>query len=422
MERIKFEKFFELFVFVFVILLTNRGTWLCLTDFNNPLSFCGYHNIGIELSLYLIISILAIWLIAQRGLLITFFNKWKKNKLVLAFIGLAILSITWSIFPTGTLYHIFILLFTTLLASSIGSSYSSERFLTVLLWYAGLMVIASFGLLLLFPNAAIMADPHMGSWRGIYWHKNFTGSLMAFANTIFLLYGFTASRHDKGRIIVSAVAYLLSLIFTIFSRSAAGIVVWLVLNGLTIILLAWSKIKHRLERVHYFIAVGVALLTSMLAVFNLNILFGLINRESGLTGRVPLWNYLITSWVSEHPIVGHGFAAIWHIEQFRKQTTTSQGWLFEITNGHNGFMDIMLGLGVIGAILVLAVFLLSLYRTGKYFIVESRSEAVLPFLIVMYFLLANLSISFFLEFESFHWMLLIVALFMTTPNEKSKSG
>jgi hypothetical protein len=64
---------------------------------------------------------------------------------------------------------------------------------------------------------------------------------------------------------------------------------------------------------------------------------------------------------------------------------------------------------------------LSFYRTGKYFIASSGREAIFPFLVTIYFLLANLSISFLLEFESFHWMLLITALFMTTPIGKLKS-
>lgn len=418
--RKELEKISEIFIFVFAILLTNRGIWLCLTDFNNPLSFCSYHNAGIELLLYLLISILALWHLSRKGELKIFTNAWKANKLVLFFMGLALISISWSIFPLATLYHLFILLFTTILGAYIGSIFTPKSLLRYFFWWAGVVVTASYVLLVFFPNAAIMGEPHLGSWRGIFWHKNFTGSLMAFANLIFLLYWLTGSRKDIGRTVMCMIGYLLSLVLTFFSQSAAGIVTWFVLNIILIVLLAWSKFKNILTKLHYLIISGFVIVAGIIIGINLNGIFRIINRSASLTGRIPLWNYLLTTWVREQPFFGHGFAAMWQVEQFRKQVTTSQGWSFEITNGHNGFMDILLGLGAIGLALVFALWFVSLFRTGKYLIKMDSREAFFPFLIVIYFLLANLSISFILEFESFHWMLLITALFITTPKLNPK--
>ncbi|HLA04633.1 MAG TPA: hypothetical protein VJZ16_01490, partial [Syntrophales bacterium] len=104
------------------------------------------------------------------------------------------------------------------------------------------------------------------------------------------------------------------------------------------------------------------------------------------------------------------------------QTTLAQGWSFAITNGHNGFIDILLGLGIVGFLSVLVIYFITLYRTGKYFINESKFENSLPFLVIIYFLLSNLTISFFLEFESFHWILLVTALFLATPATKRENN
>jgi len=420
MNKITFEKSVDFILITFAILLTNRSLWLCLTDVNDPLSFCSYQNVSVELLLYFFLSIVAMWMLVKKGLIKIIIEKWKVNKITLFFIGFAIISLSWTIYPTGTLYHVLILLFTSLIAAYIGTIYSPKSFLVVLFLYAGITAIASFELLIIFPQAAIMGNPHIGSWRGIYWHKNFTGSLMAFANMITLLYGLTANRADKGRILISAIIYVLSLLFTLFSKSAACIIILVGLNLLIVIVFAWNKIRDRLTKQQYLIASSIAFFISLVAALNLNTLLGLFNRSSNLTGRIPLWEYILTTWVSKRPFLGYGFSAIWHIQEFRNQTTSSQGWPFEITNGHNGFIDIFLGLGIVGVLLALAILIISVFRTGKFILANNDGENFLPFLLVAYFILANLSISFFLEFESFHWMLLLTALFLATPTRHSK--
>lgn len=398
-----------------VLLITNRSLWLCLTDYSDPLSFCAYQNINIELSLYLFTSLFTAWLMFRTGSVPGWLQKWKKNVLVLLFVIFASLSLLWTILPAATAYHVLLLWFTTFLASYIGVTYSNRNILAFLFWYAAITVTASYVLLLFFPSAAIMAEPHLGSWRGVYWHKNFTGSLMAFANSLFLLYGLTASAHEKGRIAISVILYLLSAIFTIFSKSAAGVIIWVSLDVLVLFILAWKKIRNRLTGRHYLIGGSALLLFALIAALNLNNLLGLLNRESSFTGRMPLWSHLYHEWISRHLLFGYGHDAFWYVEDHLHQVTLSQGWSFIINNGHNGFMDIALGLGVIGLALGLGVFVLAVYRSIKYLLTATEPASLVPLLLTAYFLLANLTISFFLWFESFHWLLLIIAIFVTTP-------
>ena len=421
MDWKKFIKPAEIAVVILTILLSNRSIWLCLTDLNDPLSFCGYSNPGVDLLLYLFASLLAVWLLINTDRFERYKAKWRINFFILGFVLLCLLSLAWTVHLIGTIYHVLILIFTTFLASFLGVYFTSRKFLTILFWFASVTVLASWLLLLFFPNAAIMGDPHAGSWRGVFWHKNFTGSLMAFGTIIFLLYGFTATRHNTGRITVCVIGYLLSLVYTVFSKSAAGVAIWFGLSMAAVILFIWSKIRVRLTRPHYILIAALVLAIGLLAILNLDFVFGLVNRESTLTGRLPLWNYLI-SIASQRPILGRGFGAVWVVEEFQLQTTLAQGWSFAITNGHNGFIDILLGLGIVGFLSVLVIYFITLYRTGKYFINESKFENSLPFLVIIYFLLSNLTISFFLEFESFHWILLVTALFLATPATKRENN
>ena len=106
------------------------------------------------------------------------------------------------------------------------------------------------------------------------------------------------------------------------------------------------------------------------------------------------------------------------MKSFQAQTTQFLGWSFTITNGHSGYIDILIGLGTAGLILLIFLLLQTFYRTGKSMIVKSRMEEIFPFLVTTYVFTANLTVSLFLEFETFHWMLLVMALISTTPTVK----
>jgi exopolysaccharide production protein ExoQ len=410
----KIEKIVETLILISVFILPNLGIWLCLSDINNPLSFCSYIRPGSELTSFLFVTGAGIWLLYRKQLFKRMAEIWKNNVLLIIFLLFSAISLFWSVDKTGTLYHLSIMAFTTILAVFIGTTYTSSRWFSYVFWFCGIIVVSSFELLLVFPNAAIMAEPHLGSWRGIFWHKNFTGSLMAMGNMIFLLYAVTSPQHQRGRIVVSAILYILSLVYIVFSLSATGVAIGLFLNIAVILLIAWNKMRRILTPRHYFFIGIFVILILVIATLNVSILFKLLNRESNLTGRIPLWSYLIDSTVNQHPFIGRGFGATWGQESFRRQVTQSQGWSFQITNGHNGFIDIFLNIGGVGLLLVLTIFIIALYRTWKYFSASDNLESVFPFLIVLYVLLSNLSVSFLMEFESFHWLLLITALTLTT--------
>ena len=110
---------------------------------------------------------------------------------------------------------------------------------------------------------------------------------MALWNAVFLLYGIRAFRELRWQAGVSALLYLLSLVFIFLSLSAAGIAIWLGVNLTIIILLVWSKIKNTLKKQHYVWLGYTAILLIILVVTNLDLIFGLLNREANLTGRLP---------------------------------------------------------------------------------------------------------------------------------------
>ena len=413
----KYNLHIDITIISLAILLTNRGIWLCLSNFDDSLSFCNYDNIGNELILYAIASGIAILGIVQNKDINRWINMWKGNRIVIFFIGYAFMSVFWSVFPLASLYQVLILIFTSFLASYFGFKFNIKQFSLILFWFVALVTIASVELRFIYPSAAIMGEPHTGSWRGVFWHKNFTGSIFAFGNSIFLFYGITNVKNNRNFLFLNTVLYIFSLAYILFSKSAAGIVIWLTLNALVMLLFLWKKNINKLNRKHYFLLGGILVILGILIFLSAGNILGLLNRESGLTGRVPLWEFLIDNWVKRQPWLGYGHDALWYMNSFKNAVTTSQGWPFTITNSHNGFIDILLGLGTIGLVLVVGILLLAAYKALRFFIITDGNESILPLFIIIYFILANITISFYLLLESFHWLLLITVLFISTPKQ-----
>ncbi len=106
---------------------------------------------------------------------------------------------------------------------------------------------------------------------------------------------------------------------------------------------------------------------SLLAVTSFIIVFGVVSvfvggsgikffassagREATLTGRTEVWTSLLPVVIGS-PIVGRGFGGFW--------TPRTRDY-FEISGAHNGYLDVLLGIGFIGLILV-SMFLLSSCR------------------------------------------------------------
>jgi O-antigen ligase len=75
-----------------------------------------------------------------------------------------------------------------------------------------------------------------------------------------------------------------------------------------------------------------------------------------LDGRVPLWQALWT-YFYEHPFIGHGFGAFWNPDRL-DEIYRAVTWPAVVA--HNGFLDELLGTGVIGLALFLMFWLCSM--------------------------------------------------------------
>jgi O-antigen ligase len=74
-----------------------------------------------------------------------------------------------------------------------------------------------------------------------------------------------------------------------------------------------------------------------------------LGRDTNLTGRLPLWSVVMQE-ISSRPFFGFGYGAFWTTGE-ADQVRAAIGW--NPPNAHNGFLEILLGVGLVGGAFVL---------------------------------------------------------------------
>lgn len=344
------------------------------------------------------------------------------NYWLVIFLLYAFLSILWTVYLEATLYELVFLSFSVLAASYIAVYYRLQGFIDILTWIAGLCVLASLSVIV-FTDLGVMRNvPFVGSWHGIFWHRNHAGSLMAFFNMIFL-FRFLMDEKSNGLSRGGfALLYLLSAVHVFGSRSAAGILIFVFLNMTTCIFYIWLKWHSWLKSWHYKLFFTLLAMGIIVFITNLSFFFGLLGRTANMTGRTPLWEDLFFNFYLQKPVLGFGFGTLWMQEEFRHLMQVRHNWTYPVYFADNGFIDILLNLGAIGLFLFLGMFIKTLVR-GVQKIIETYSwKYIFLILVLLYIIMGNLAYSFLLEVDYFVWALLVIIVFLVQmPNEEMLS-
>jgi exopolysaccharide production protein ExoQ len=396
------------------IFIMNRRTWLCIGEVNKPLFYCQYGTWLDELVLLAVLVLISFLILRKRREIKSYIQMWKKNWLVIVFLVFGVLSFTWSVFILGTTQKVLQLVLTSILAAYFGFRFSNKQILSALFAFSFFIVFLSFLLVLTLPGAAIMTTtPHEGAWRGVTSHRNYLGSIAAFSSMIASLM-FLVEKKKLGIKILATIIFLGCGFLIWKSNSATGLLLMAGLNILLLIYVIWINFWPKFKK---WVKVGIISIGSLIgiaALFNLGKIFELVGRNSSLTGRLPLWKYLIADVINHNLLFGYGLGTVWVDEAFQAKLAEALVWPFLVVNGHNGFIDTLMYLGVLGLLLLIALVCLAMVKAVIHVIKNKTLISFLPLITIVYVIIANITISFFFEFETFHWALLLCFLFGLT--------
>jgi O-antigen ligase len=262
-------------------------------------------------------------------------------KWILALVTIAIASTAWSQDPLITLRRAAVLCATTAFGIYFATRFDVPDQLRLLAWTCGLVVCSSFLCAILLPQYGIDHSIHYGDWQGAFYQKNMLARFMVLATLVFLFVRFRSANFLRWLGIAGSLALL------VLSRSVTGMLVW------TIILFSWPIYKLFRTKITFavpvFTGIFAVLLASAAYAYQASpALLELMNRDEGLSGRMNLWD---TVWLSilRRPWLGYGFDAFWQgMRGESANVLVAVGWA--PAYAHNGFLDLVLGLGFLGLV------------------------------------------------------------------------
>lgn len=340
----------------------------------------------------------------------------KNARFILIFVGYVWLSHLWSPAPADTKYHAQRLIETTLYGLYFASRFNFREQTRMLGIAFGIGAVFSLIYVVIFPGMAIMNDLEAGlinTWRGVYIHKNTLGRLMVIGSMLFVTNGVTAP--SKQRLMWFGV-FGLAIILILGCQSKAALV--------SVVLLLGISPLHRIFRWNLKIAIPlyiIILMLSSVAGILLNnywsAAMGAIDKDPGLNGRVDIWT-LALPYIRQRPWLGwgfHGFWRMWKGEEHAKILRTIATW--EPPDGHQGFMDLVIELGIVGAFLFFLGFFDAFRKAIKFIRSFSSAEGVWPLGFMTYYIIMNLTQTQLMPAYTIYWLVytIIISLPVTKP-------
>ena len=292
-----------------------------------------------------------------------------------------IVSTAWSTNPGITLRRSAFLLLSTVIGLILGSDYNVPEL--VRLWaVASLIHIVLCCVFYIFMPSVLYSPSDMHALKGLTTHKNIFGFEQGLALLCFLLVPF---HHLKFLRIPLAVT---AGLFLVLSHSSGSLVATICALGvLPVLLLLSHRGMHRIP----VTLLSVAFVTGLGWLLSQNTSFvpTLLSKDATLTGRTQLWSLVVVA-IGHHPFAGYGYDAFWQgLQGDSLEIIRGVGWL--VPTAHNGYLDLLLGVGSCGAILFLVPLFFFVSKGFSYLTREKSSARYFPLVFILFILIYNLN-------------------------------
>ncbi|RFB73781.1 MULTISPECIES: O-antigen ligase family protein [unclassified Herbaspirillum] len=316
------------------------------------------------------------------------------NPMLIAIILYCLLTIIWSPYPVVTLKRSIQLIGLTLVGIAISPPIGGKHQLirTMLGTLMALMAV-SFVVSLVLPRIGV--DYELGgAWRGILTQKNTLGAISGLCVVLWI-------KESLGTTFPRSICYfgiLFSLFMLVMAKSSTAILVATLGTGIYLLVrrrylngefdgrrLTLTVIVVALVCLHmFYVAQGrLPEWNELFAPFG-----ALFNKSTDLTGRTDIWRLVLLE-VQRHPVFGIGYGAFWLGEGSPSQMIINAlHWI--PLQAHNGYLDILNELGIVGLVIMAGVFIFHILNLVKMTRID-REEAAIHWAMLILILISNLS-------------------------------
>jgi O-antigen ligase len=265
------------------------------------------------------------------------------------------ISLTWAINPAVGFRRLALTLVIIWTTFALVNSLQTKATFNLIRLIFGLILLLNYIAVYVFPGIGLTDDTYAwlaGAWHGILAEKNHAGAVSALT---FLLFTFDAAhikRHIRFFVAITSGYFL----YKTTSKTSLGLTALATVLGYVFL---YYKPYYRILALAFLSAIALVIFV-VIGTFGDTIFefFEIyMSDPASLTGRVQiwpvLWSYFESNWV-----LGAGFGSFWNIGA-ESPIFAGEGWVTEIASGHNGYLDILVQIGLPGLmIVVFAAFIL----------------------------------------------------------------
>jgi len=293
------------------------------------------------------------------------------NPALYSFLLLILISCMWSPVPLFTLRRAIVFMATTGFGLYLATRFEIKEQIRLVGYALTICVILSVVFVTVFPSYG--EDPkYYGAWRGVFIHKNGLGTSMVISAITFLCFRAKSVPGLLGKYLGLAV----SVCLLIGSESKGSYVVMLVALLLMLLYrllhLYWKRLIPAATAAFVALAFTAAYVAS-----NADAFFRALGKNASLTGRIPLWT-IVLNMSSNHRLLGYGFAGFWAANSHAVWSRV--GWT--PSKAHNGFIDMLLDLGLLGLVIFALNSAIAMWRSMKLVAREKTLESQWPLMML----------------------------------------
>ena len=368
---------------------------------------------------FLVVQLPALLLLARRTT-----REWLSLRSYQALIVLVVwfgLSVVWSTFARDSLPEFAALVITIAFGVYLGSSFSvREVWWIIALAMAAGVVTSWFAVMRLWDGAYNFID---GYWIGIYFNRNSLAPVAAvaiIAAVAVIVVELGVSSKKPSRVLLVAGASSALIVFSAIeiwkSESQTSPFALAVAAGAVVVwgILRWSGGK--ISRLRFLVSLAAPItlvilgITLFVALREIGRLGGVSTEVATLNSRRAFWSLSWSAFL-EKPLFGWGWMAAWRNPEFFGSGFWNPAW--DVAWSHNGYLDILLGGGVLAGLLFGLFVWCGAYQMGRG---DVRTTS-LGMLLLGFIFSAATQESFFVG-SHFLWALMIATLVRSSVDKQ----
>jgi exopolysaccharide production protein ExoQ len=197
-------------------------------------------------------------------------------------------------------------------------------------------------------QAATAFEGALPGWHGPFNHKNAMSTLLV-VGVVFVMAFETRRR-------VRWAAFGIVGILLLGSRSGTG------LAGMIFVITAWhwmrTLVRQRGRMTAPFVLlsfIGVVI-SIVVGLSTLPIILAAYGKDTTFTGRTSIWSGVLWA-IERRPLEGYGYGGVWVSTDLEPTFTMMRRIGFRAFHAHNGALDVILQVGVVGMVLFICLFI-----------------------------------------------------------------